>query len=520
MAFASEHGGIEYDSGLYVGIARNLATKGKYATYTNRSIEEGRGVVRTIEGREQVQDEEGFVYYTGYITIGPGYVLPEALILSLFGSDFWQFRAWPLIAYALLTILSIYITFRLGGIFAATLFALWLWFVPTLFINTFEAYAEHIAVLYTFLGIALYDYAVRKNNRVWMLVSGVCIALAFLTKTFFLLAVLPFMLLGIVDLVQGKTREWWKLWVMFFAGFILPILLFYGVRSLDLFLRFGSDAVVSVFEDEFVHFAKGGSGASTFAKLLHGDVSSLFVQGKLAMWSQIGISHIHSGAISLLFAWLAVLGVPFLALRKKQWRMFFLLYGCMLATAIWYAFFVETPWVRYAFLAFPIAMILLSAGCVRIALIHTSIWIRGAVFLLCIACVQLNFSWLDGSFVFNKDDMQVWVERSRMRAEQSIPHVPIFPLEEQREVREFFENHVSPQERIFYVDQFSVPEISAITDTVFYDIARRDGMPRSSGKEYIIIGPYQRGSLSWFSRSCEGALFESDSYQICELASQ
>ena len=81
--FASEFGAVEHDSGWYLGVARNLAQRGIYASYTNTIREEGIGAQPSIHGRFSVQDNNGYSYFPAGVTAGPGYVIPQAILLKI-----------------------------------------------------------------------------------------------------------------------------------------------------------------------------------------------------------------------------------------------------------------------------------------------------------------------------------------------------------------------------------------------------------------------------------------------------
>ncbi len=105
LFFAAPYGSVEHDSGWIMGVAKNLALRGIYASYTNTITEEGAGDFPSIHHRFSVQDENGYSYFPAGASVGPGYILPEAGIIRVFGSGWWQYRAWPLICYTGLLLL-------------------------------------------------------------------------------------------------------------------------------------------------------------------------------------------------------------------------------------------------------------------------------------------------------------------------------------------------------------------------------------------------------------------------------
>ena len=48
ISFASDYGGIEHDSGWHLGMARNLAERGIFASYTNTLTEENESIQMSI----------------------------------------------------------------------------------------------------------------------------------------------------------------------------------------------------------------------------------------------------------------------------------------------------------------------------------------------------------------------------------------------------------------------------------------------------------------------------------------
>ena len=58
--FAANFGSIEHDSGWFLGVAKNLANRGIYASYINTVEVEGAGVYPSLRRGLSIQDEKGF----------------------------------------------------------------------------------------------------------------------------------------------------------------------------------------------------------------------------------------------------------------------------------------------------------------------------------------------------------------------------------------------------------------------------------------------------------------------------
>jgi len=298
--FASQFGGVEHDSGWYLGVARNLAQRGIYASYTNTIKEEGAGPFSNIHGRYSVQDKDGFSYFPAGVTVGPGYIVPEALMMKLFGHGWWQYRLWSLISYAGLLFIVFLIVYRIGGVLALVILSLWLWITPHLTIQfSYESYGEHVALFYLLLSFYLIFHAHKgKNQKLLYLLSGFFFSLSFLTKYLFFLAGFAFLALAIWQFVKDTNRlKTFRLWIIWVGFLLLPIIAFELYRYLFLVTRFGIESWHAINKDLIIHFQSNGSGLNM------ADVNWKFLNTKAMFWNEAGITPI--------IAWCTTLTFPF-----------------------------------------------------------------------------------------------------------------------------------------------------------------------------------------------------------------
>ncbi|MCP4371887.1 MAG: hypothetical protein GY797_27785, partial [Deltaproteobacteria bacterium] len=94
ITFVNVYGGLEHDSGWSLGTSRLLAETGSYASIVSSVVDPTPGGNLNVHNRYKVQDEAGRIYFAPD-SIGPGAIIPNAIIIKLFGPGFWQYRAGP-----------------------------------------------------------------------------------------------------------------------------------------------------------------------------------------------------------------------------------------------------------------------------------------------------------------------------------------------------------------------------------------------------------------------------------------
>lgn len=527
--FAGQYGGVEHDSGWYMGVARNLAERGIYASYTNTIVQEGTGAYPSIHGRFSVQDKDGFIYFPAGVTVGPGYVVPEALILKVFGNGWWQYRAWPLLSFAGLLVLLFYLVYAAAGLIALLLLQLWLWAIPQLYITyAFEAFSEHTAMFYLLLSFFLLYRAITSRHQfLFIFLSGLFLSFSFLTKTLYALTAAGF---GLVFLIQlYYPRRQLKLFfariLLFIFGLFLPIVSFEVYQYLAVMPQFGSIGLEAIKKDASLTFQTVGSGINNL-NLTNLDWD--FVGKKSTVWAEIGLAN-------PLLVWVFMVISPFFMLVKifrRSWPISGLFYGAAVVSLSWFVLISPFGWTRHAWQGLPLMMSLICIvfGMIFSRLIRVQLQNIILIFFLTILLIlQFRPDKFDPNPTFNHVDIDYWRQTRYQRDLQGLPSSPIFSLNDQQQTINYFSQNIKPQDRIYYLQGLLVAEMPPLVDKVFYPYDRyvnNNYQNPDGGKSYLIFGPYQMGPESFYSSEylptniqqyCQNVVFANSSYLLCLL---
>jgi len=522
IIFVSEYGGIEHDSGWYLGVAKNFAQRGIYASYTNTVIQEGKGVQTSIHGRFSVQDENGFSYFPAGVTAGPGYIIPEALMMKFFGYDFWQYRLWPLISYAGLLFIVFLIAYKIGGVLSLIILQLWLWVVPQLFIQfSYESYGEHTALFYLLLSFYTFYlfHTSKKKKYILIALSGLFFSLSVLTKYLFVLSGAGFGIIALWQLVrQLNKKEVIKSWGLWFVFFIIPIAFFEFYRYLFLLMNFGKEAWIATTEDFILHFKSNG-GAFDIK-----NIDWTFVTNKAAFWEAAGVK---AG-----FIWLSLPVLSYFYLKQIREKSYIvvLLFSAFFFTSLWFIFVSPFGWTRHVWHGLIIGMMLFVVFIVNILKTKFLKLLFIPLFLIALFGGNLlDSSKFEGALFLNQGNIDEWQARKYENGRQGLPSNPIVSLKDQIGLRDYFVKNVKGGDRVYYLGWLLVSEASPIVDKVFYSLDRYLEVGQINpvgGESYLIIGPYQKGKLSIVSPNyhdlkvrqlCEVVVYENPSYTLCIL---
>lgn len=520
LVFAGQHGGIEHDSGWFLGVARNLAEHGIYASYTNTIPDrEEPGVGQSIHGRPSVQDEHGYTYFPAGDSVGPAYTIPEALIIRIFGNGLWQYRLWPLLTFTILLLLASAVIWKIGGTWGVLLFQVWLWLVPNVYlIFAFEAFSEPIATMYLLLGIVCYALSFEKkttHRTTLMAAFGVLAGLAVLTKTVALMSAAMAAPLFLWELIEYR-KEWRKVmlrWAIFAAAALAPFVLFELYRFIALTSQFGMEGWYAANKDFVLHFDRASN--SGLPQDWH------LVISKLKMWNHAGIRAWVAPAVVI---WTMMLLGPVLVMPRLPKPDQKLLRGLLcgtLCTFVWFIVLDQNARMRYGWIGLMFSMILL---CAIAGFAMTGFWKHKRTKWISAACLLFVLVGMEPAAVYPQffltPEMEVqWKMLPTAGPMETLPHVPVFSLEDQTDMARYIQTSLAPNDRIHYLGGLLVTEMAAISGRVFYPIGRYEfnkGNP-DGGRSFVILGPYQRGPLSADVDKCEGSVHENASYQLCLL---
>lgn len=491
--------GIEHDSGWYLGVARNLAEKGIYASYTNTIADSNNpGPHPSIHGRFSVQDRSGFSYFPAGVTVGPGFIVPQAVVYFLFGFGEWQNRIISLAALAALIPLLMYIAFRLGGLFSLVLFQLWIWFYPQLFLNwAFEAFSEHLALLYLLGGYVL---LVSSKRLFVFLLSGLLISLAILTKNIYFIGIFPVLIYFVKSLIASEKRHLLVKGVMIFLlGFCIPIVLFELYRFFTLYALFGLNGYMAINKDLYLTMKCCGSGVVQF---IENPFPVRFMLTKILIWNSVGIY----GGIVLFASLLLVMAIT----QNKKNALYFLVGTFFILYFGWFIVLSSTGFFRHAWPSIILGFILLTSLVRKMK--HT---LQILVFLLFMSAAILSPYSIRNMFFTNS---QVESIHAKMSKNAGPLFIHFFNRKDQEEVASYFKNNPLHR-RICYDETLLVAEMPVYLDRVFFPIQRC--VPGDT----LIIGPYQKQYLirsdeylpTLMKDRCGKLLFENASYTLCRL---
>ncbi|MFZ2025913.1 MAG: hypothetical protein WAV30_01350 [Microgenomates group bacterium] len=502
---ATQDVGIEHDSGWYLSVVRNVAQKGIYASSVNTiGTSEKTGDHPSIHNRFSVQDKEGYSYFPAGVTVGPGFILTEALIVKLFGAGWVQYRTWSFVCFFLLITLLFYITYSLGGIVGLIFFQIWLWFYPQIWINqSFEAFSEQIALLYLLSGLIL--ISIKKPSMLMIVCGGLLIGLSIQTKNLFLL---PAPLIVILFFLIKKNV---KLTFFLLLSIAVPTVLFEAYRFFYLISRFGMSSYLAINKDVYLTMKTGGSGLSIFSR----KEPLLFILNKLAVWKHVGSS-------------LLLILIPFAFLKKTYGSLPPLfLYLCASCASVfgWYIALSQTGWFRHAFPAVVMGMMIVPSLYFRAVeyfwqkkITSILVVLLGIFFILLLTVVTNSLA--HGDF---------FLTRKLFYSDKSIPvnslqgplFVPVFSRADQDSISTFISRSVPKEKRLCYEGWFLVAELPVIMNRIIFPL------PRCTSGDLLVIGPYQRGiyslvgesaySVSMVKSKCNKTVYKNDSYLLCKI---
>jgi hypothetical protein len=192
ILFINVYGGIEHDGGWMLTISRSLAEQGTYTTMVSTLNDPDIAGGINVDQKFDVQAADGRIWFFTGNGIGPASIVPGAVVLKIFGYDFWALHIAPLLFYTLFLLLAAYILYRLAGWPAIILFHGFLFFYPhiSIFLG-YEAMGEVPAMFYVLWAYLAFAAVVAKTTRSWwhLLLAGMVAGLALITKLIALWAI-------------------------------------------------------------------------------------------------------------------------------------------------------------------------------------------------------------------------------------------------------------------------------------------------------------------------------------------
>lgn len=537
ILFVRDYGGIHLDSGSYIGVARNLAQRGIYASYTNTIRDEGVGPFSTIHNRFSVQDKDGFVHFPAAVSVGPGFIVPEALILKIFGPGFWQYRALSLFSFSLLLIILLYLAFSFGGIISSIILSLWLWFFPQIYINyAYESFSEQLALLYFVLSILL---LVRSRFRLKSLafLAGCCYMASVLTKSLFLLLAPAYIPAIVISFFRRPRRPWFLLWCCFALGVIIPKVTFETYKNSYLASKFGPQAITAVKKDQQIYFQTAGSGLNNIAhrkQFWYNWAQNWhfpYFHQKLGVVTDIGF---RSSDIVLVWLFIpAIFLYLFFKLPQRRLLLLSFLFG-LAPVFLWFVLISPNGWARHAWPLIILTMLLFSAGLGLI--IRTPFTSKKSFLLSVIGLYLFSGIFLDAKaeprFLLDSSSVNHWLSTRFARGPEGFPSVEIYSKADQDQLTGYINHQLSSTDRIYYHQSYLMSEVSLFTDRVLYSIDRYGTLGFTNpdgGNSYMVFGGSQIGPSrivnndylpAQINHYCQRVVFSNSTYLLCRLKDQ
>ncbi|MFO0703820.1 MAG: hypothetical protein U0525_03800 [Patescibacteria group bacterium] len=514
--------GVEHDSAWYLGVAKNISKYGLYASNTNTSIL-STTVSPSIHNRYSVQDKVGRSYFPGGVTVGLGYMLPQAIIMKFFGFGFWQYRAIPLLGFLLMLILLLHLAYTFGGYFSLALFTIILWFRPDIYINySFEGFSEQLALAYILISITLLQYFFTKSlTKNKILLSGLVFGMAIATK--YLSAMyLPCIFIFFWprnEFKISKLLNSFRLYFSFILGALFPIVLFFLYQYVFMNLLFGKLEYMAIIKDFTMHWQTGGGG---FGRL---DLGYILTKSQVLE---------NLGNVHYLFYFIILVLTPIFLFKKSEInaKKIYLLgfYLMFLVNYIWFSFLAWSGWLRHTWVGLILLVLLMTIifSHVLMESIQRSMW---SIYMTIIGIIILSIIFNESaniSPVINKSYVNYLWSKNIIgltpNTLQGFVFSPIFSWKDLQEVVKILNGNKVGSKRLYYAGTFLVTEVATETMRPIFPIARildfkEDGL--------LIIGPYQKGDLSLVNPEYESLveknfkakkIYQNNSYSLYEIS--
>ncbi|MBN1995178.1 MAG: hypothetical protein JW953_20985 [Anaerolineae bacterium] len=537
IIFVNIYGGVDHDSGWFLGVARSLAERGTYTTLVSTMSDPTLAAGLDMNGEFfQIQDKEGRVYFFAEGTVGPTQVMPDALMIKLFGSGFWQFRVASLLFYLAFLSLASWLLFSIGGFGAAFLFQLIFFFYPhlTVFLG-YESLGEVPAItciLASFIIFTKATVADKKKLR-WFLLSGLIGGLALTAKLVSLLALSSLGLLWLILYFQKRITL--KQGLVTALSLLCFPLIWETIQLIIITQKFGFDTYLQHGQGRLNVILLAGSGLGEQVKGIE------FLWYKFSLISDI--SHPHH-ALSLITFMLITLAGPWLAWRlrnhPRQQNLVILLWGGWLVHTTWFILLSENGWVRHYWAALILAVLLLSllwSILWRYARTRP-VWLNLSLAVGVTLLLGLNFysQKQAATFLMSDDLIEYWYQKHLASSRIGLAWM-IVPRADQAAVVDVIQQLPSTS-RVFYPENYKSAEIAAFTGRIFYPLPRRQWMSPAKD-DVLIIGPavisrwrkpsetkpvsqaeqqtFVRGIVEYVKQQCPQIIFENSNYILCAL---
>lgn len=542
VAFIDVYGGLEHDGGWIISIARSLAEHGEYTTLVSTIPDPNVAGTVNVDGKFDIQAEDGRIWFFTGNGIGPTSILPNAVVLSVLGYDFWALRTGPLIFYALFLLLAAYLVYQIAGVWAILLLHGYLWAYPhiSIFLG-YEAMGEVPAMMYILLAYVVCGWAIlTPTRRGWAFFwAGLAAGLALNAKIITLWSVSGIFawmgLLWLLSLMPQRTenlfptipRPTFLHLIYAGAGAGVLFVVWEAIQAAILISLSNVEMYWRHLEQRYFFIIRDGSGLDTpvysgpeffwdkfflLGEVAHPDrwvtgliIGLVFLSGPLLLWLWRGQPRLQTYAFLMWFGWLV--------------------------NTTWFVTLAKTGWPRHYWFGLVLAILLLSS--ITVTLIQRGIaqrqygWLVAGVASL--GLVGWGFAaqthvwqvFLDEQIVARWQDKQV-----NTPYDASLPWI-IIPRQAQQDIIDYIQA-MPPDAHVFYPASHKNAEIAPQVDRLLYPLQRRLYISPHPD-DVVLVGPslispwksnaaLRRDVLALVEVYCPDPIIRNDYYILCPIA--
>ncbi|RME72353.1 MAG: hypothetical protein D6784_13670, partial [Chloroflexi bacterium] len=506
VAFIEVYGGIEHDGGWMLSISRSLAEQGTYTTMVSTIVDPTVIGGIDVDRKFNIQAADGRIWFFTGNGIGPGSIIPDAVIIWLFGSGFWALRAGPLLFYLLFLGLGSLILYRLSGLPAVLLWHAFLFFYPHLSVFLgYEAMGEvptmvYILGAYLLLAGAMAHSEARPRH---FFLAGVVGGLAINTKLIALWSVGGAGLAAVVPWLMGRYRQYrrqravnpgltFKKLSLWGIGVLSVLGLWEAVHLVILNWLAGFEMYRQHTWQRFQFVLDDGSGVGL---RIHSGPE--FFWDKFFLLSEV--THPQRPIVAILFVFLLV-GGGWLIWRRwgeiYAQTLVISIWGGWLLNTIWFVTLAKTGWPRHFWFGMVLATMLLSLlgsellktypVALRRSWQQWGTWGIRVTFWILILWSFAGQQYVR-SFFISDEIVPYWQQKQHEnKYDASLPWV-LIPRQQQQAVVDYI-NQMPAEAHVYYPANHKVAEIPPQTGRLHYPLNRRQFMNQHPA-DIVVIGP-------------------------------
>lgn len=527
IAFVNVYGGVEHDSGWSLGAARSLAERGEYTSMVSTLVNPGVPGDLNVDEEFDIQAADGRIWFRTSTSIGPASIVPQALMLKLFGFSFWALRSGSLMFYTFFLLLAAFTMYRLAGLWAVGLFHLCLFCYPRLSIFlSYEALGEMPSMGYQIGALLAFGAATQaqRHRRLYFFGAGLLAGLAVNAKALALLSMGGiFLWVGYLWLVK-KELHFGEL-IGLGSGLALPPLIWEGAQLLILTSLTNFDLYVRHLQQRLAGFLDEGSGLR-----LRTYSGAEFAWRKFTLLREVAHPQME---VTLLIMAGVLMGGGFLVWlwRRQSYKQTLLasLWLGWLVNTAWFVGLAKTGWPRHFWFGLILAAMLLCV--VPLALLRVKLKsMVGLAGLLILGLLGWGFGsqphvW---SLFLPDEIVPYWLEKRVDYIDGvGLPWI-LVPRAEQVEVVDYI-NHLPPEARVYYPYAHKGAEIPPLTGRINYPLERRSQLKTTPHPADILLIPsfivspwthdavMRQNLLNVVQQACPQPVLKNNTYMICRV---